>query len=123
MLGSKTGFSPSRPWLFQDFDLLTYYEVSESELDALLAKFKCGEYVWQYEEAEFDMGEHNRLLKETEEEVKAIRKRQAVAQDEMNKAEEASLRRWREEKTKSKVDEGTLDELLSGESSHSGSSP
>lgn len=114
MLGSKRGFTPTRPWLFQDFDLLTYHEVTESELNALLAQFRCGEYKWEYEDTEFDMGAHNRLLESTRDEVAEIRKRQAVAQEEMNKAEEESLARWREEKAKTRVDEGVVEGLING---------
>ena len=115
MLGTKSGFSPSRPWLFQDFDLITYTEVSEAELNRLLAKFACGEYEWDYEATEFDMREHNKLLEDTRARVVEIRARQAVAQEEMVKAEADSLARWREEKARSRVDEGTVDELLAGE--------
>lgn len=116
LLGSKTAssFSPTKPWLFEDFDLLTFHQVSESELDILLAQFERGEYVWEWEDTEFDMAEHNKLLEETREEVRGIRERQAAAQAEMNEAEKESLRRWRKDKEKDKVDEGTVDEMLSG---------
>lgn len=115
-LGWKSGFEPSRPWLFQDFDLITYYEVSEEEMEKHLADFRSGRYKFQWEAAEFDMGEHNRLLEETAEEVKEIRKRQARAQEEMVQAEEESLKKWREEKAKNQVDEGTVEQMLDGES-------
>lgn len=113
-LGTKSQFSPSKPWLFQDFDLLTFYLVTEKELNDKLALFERGEYQWEWEDAEFDMGEHNSLLESTKEEVAEIRKAQAKAQEEMVKAEAESLVRWREEKAKNKVDEGTVDELLTG---------
>jgi len=32
-LGSKAGYSVKRPWLFEDFDQLTFYEVSEEEYE------------------------------------------------------------------------------------------
>jgi urea carboxylase len=114
-LGWKSGFSPCRPWLFQDFDILTYYRVSEEELDVILAKFRSGTYKFEWEDIEFDMENHNKLLKETAEEVKEIRARQAVAQAEMTKAEHDSLTRWREDKAKGKVDDSTIDSLLAGE--------
>lgn len=112
LLGYKSGFSPTRPWLFQDFDLLTYYAVSEAELDEKLALFRSGRYVFEWEDVEFDMGEHNQLLRDTAEEVKGIRARQAVAQREMMERENESLARWREEKAATKVDVGTVDKLL-----------
>jgi biotin carboxyl carrier protein len=58
------------------------------------------------------MAQHNQLLETTNDEVGEIRKKQAVAQDEMTKAENESLERWRKEKAESQVDEGTVEKLL-----------
>ena len=115
LFGNKRAFSPEKPWLFADFDLLTYHEVSEAELDTRLEAFARGKYVWEFEEAVFDMEEHNRLLEKTSDEVREIRQRQAVAQEEMSGAETESLRVWREEKAKSGVDESVVEKLLAGE--------
>ncbi|KAK5122739.1 hypothetical protein LTR85_003654 [Meristemomyces frigidus] len=111
-LGYKAGFSIDRPWLFQDFDVLTFYEVSESELNEKLGLFRSGRYKFEWDDIEFDMEEHNKLLQETADEVKEIRSKQAVMQEEMIQAENESLAKWREDKKKDKVDEGTVDELL-----------
>lgn len=115
VLGWKRGFERARPWLYRDFDLLTYYEVSESEMEELLRKFRAGLYEWEWEEVTFDMAEHNGLLRDTKEEVRRIRERQAVAQEEMVRAEQESLARWREEKKSQQVDESTVESLLDGE--------
>lgn len=109
----KPGFSKDhQPWIFRDFDILTFYQVSEQELDDLLGKFRAGKYEWEFEEVEFDMAEHNQLLESTKSEVKEIRRKQAVAQEEMTKAENESLERWRREKAENQVDEGTVGKLL-----------
>ena len=107
----KPGFS-ERPWIFRDFDILTFYQVSEEELDRLLGLFRAGKYQWAFEDVQFDMAEHNKLIESTASEVKEIRVKQAVAQDEMTKAENESLERWRKEKAESQVDEGTVEKLL-----------
>jgi urea carboxylase len=107
----KPGFD-NQPWIFRDFDILTFYQVSEQELDLLLGRFRAGKYEWEFEEVEFDMAEHNKLLASTMDEVKEIKKRQAVAQDEMTKAENESLERWRKEKAENQVDESTVEKLL-----------
>lgn len=108
----KPGFVGAHPWIFRDFDILTFYQVSESELDALLARFRAGKYEFAFEDFEFDMAAHNDLLARTAEEVKGIRAKQAVAQAEMTRAEEASLERWRREKDENQVDESTVEKLL-----------
>jgi len=110
--GWKAGFEPSRPWLFEDFDVLSYYEVSESELETLLSDFRAGRYTFDIKEGTFDMGAHNRLLTATKDEVAEIRQRQAAAQAKMNQAEEESLARWRKEKESNKVDVSTVEALL-----------
>jgi urea carboxylase len=110
--GYKAGFEETRPWLFRDFDILTFYQVSEREMDELLARWKAGKYEWKFEEWEFDMGLHNRFLEETREEVAGIRERQRRAQEEMVRAENESLERWRREKAESTVDENTVEKLL-----------
>lgn len=61
------------------------------------------------------MAEHNELLQKTAAEVKDIRKRQAKAQEEMVKAENESLAKWRKEKEENQVDEGTVEKLLEDE--------
>lgn len=110
--GYKAGFTEAQPWLFKDFDILTYHKVSEQEMDDLLAKWRAGKYEFDWKAAEFDMAEHNKLLEETAQEVGEIRKRQARAQDEMIRAERESLERWRKEKAENQVNEGTIEKLL-----------
>lgn len=107
----KPGFERT-PWIFKDFDILTFYQVSEQELDDLLSKFRAGKYAFEYEEVMFDMADHNKMLHDTAEEVKKIRAKQAEAQEEMTKAENESLERWRKEKAENQVDETTVEKLL-----------
>ncbi|TKA33004.1 hypothetical protein B0A54_14390 [Friedmanniomyces endolithicus] len=111
-LGYKDGFSLEKPWLFQDFDLLTFYQVTEEELNEKLGYFRSGRYKFEWDDVEFDMAEHNKLLQDTAEEVKQLREKQTKVQDELVAAENESLQKWREDKDKNKVDESTLDALL-----------
>ncbi|KAK4890804.1 hypothetical protein LTR27_010505 [Elasticomyces elasticus] len=111
-LGYKAGFSLEKPWLFQDFDLLTFYQCTEDELNEKLGYFRSGRYKFEWDEVEFDMAEHNKLLADTADEVKQLREKQAKVQDELITAENESLQKWREDKEKNKVDESTVDALL-----------
>jgi urea carboxylase len=108
---AKPGFE-SQPWMFRDFDILTFYRVSETELDDILARFRAGKFVWECEDAEFDMAEHNTLLARTKDEVAAMRAVQAEAQKEMARAENESLERWRAEKDENQVDGSAVERLL-----------
>lgn len=106
----KPGFQ--KPWIFRDFDILTYYQVSEQELDNLLGKFRAGNFAFEYEDVEFDMADHNKLLQDTADEVMKIRAKQSEAQAEMTKAENESFERWQKEKAEHQVDDSTVEKLL-----------
>lgn len=112
ILGSKKGYSADRPWLFEEFDQITFYQVSEEEYEKQLALFNSGKYEYQWEEVVFDMAEHNRLLQETRDEVAAIRARQRQAQTEMDKIEAELLERWAKEKSERGVSQDTIESLL-----------
>lgn len=114
ILGSKKGYSPDHPWLYEDFDQLTFYPVSEDEYEHHLAVFNSGRYEYQWEEVTFDMAEHNRLLESTKDEVAAIRSRQRSAQKEMDKLETQLLERWAKEKAERGVPMDAIQSLLQG---------
>lgn len=114
ILGSKKGYTPDRPWLFEEFDQITFYRVSEEEYEKELALFNSGRYEYQWEEVIFDMAEHNKLLHDTKEEVAAIRARQRKAQDEMDKLEAELLIHWAKEKAEKGVPVDAIENLLKG---------
>ena len=123
ILGSKNGYSLQRPWLFEDFDQLTFYQVSEEEYERQLALFHSGRYKYEVEDTEFDMGEHNKLLESTKEEVKEVKKRQKRAQDEMQTVEDELMERWSKEKAEGKVPMDKVDALLNDPAIHKIVSP
>ena len=114
ILGFKAGYSLSRPWLFEDFDQISFYAVSEDEYERQLASFRSGRYVYQVENCEFDMEEHNRLLAETRSEVQRIRERQRRAQQEMDVVERELMEKWTAEKAEGKLPVDKVEALLAG---------
>ncbi|KAL9114071.1 MAG: hypothetical protein Q9227_001843 [Pyrenula ochraceoflavens] len=116
ILGSKRGYSPKKPWLFDDFDQLSFYAVTEEEYEKEMATFRSGRYEYKYEEVEFDLAEHNELLQRTRKEVKEIRARQRKAQAKMIEVENEMLKKWAEEKKKGEVSGDEVESLLNGES-------
>ncbi|KAF2145910.1 uncharacterized protein K452DRAFT_219454 [Aplosporella prunicola CBS 121167] len=89
---AKVGEEGAAPtFLLQPGDMLTFREVGSAELDAALARFRAGLFVPEVVETVFDVLAHERLLEETEAEAAAIRARQAVAEAEVAREEEASL--------------------------------
>ena len=114
ILGSKNGYSLSRPWLFEDFDQLSFHEVSEEEYEKQLAVFHSGRYEYVVENTEFDMQEHNQLLKDTKEEVKEIRKKQSEAQKMMDELEAELMEKWTKEKAEGKIPMDKVEALMNG---------
>lgn len=114
ILGSKKGYDANKPWLFEDFDQLTFYPVSEEEYEKQLALFNSGRYEYQWEEVEFDMAEHNKFLKETKAEVSAIRDRQRQAQAKMDQLEKDLLEKWAKEKAEKEIPSDKIETLLQG---------
>jgi urea carboxylase len=112
VLGYKNSYNVNKPWLAEDFDQITFYEVSEEEYDKLLAVFHSGRYEYDYEDTVFDMKEHNKLLADTADEVKKIREKQKKAQAEMLKLEDELLAKWSKEKEAGKVSMDTVEELM-----------
>lgn len=114
ILGTKRGYTTSKPWLFEDFDQIVFYQVTEEEYEKELASFNSGRYEYKYEDAIFDMSEHNKLLREVAEEVIVKKKRQHVAQAEMDKVENHLMSVWEEEKKSQEIPVDEVDGLLTG---------
>lgn len=53
--GSKPGFDTTRPWLFEPFDKIKFYEVGVEEYDSLARDFAAGTYEWQVSPSTFDV--------------------------------------------------------------------
>ncbi|PHH60924.1 hypothetical protein CDD81_1035 [Ophiocordyceps australis] len=86
-------FGP-RPWLCDDMDVITFYEVTPSEYDRLLVKLQTGEYSLEVHDSFFDLEAHNRLLEETRAEVEAIEKKRGESQHRMAEREKKLLAKW-----------------------------
>ncbi|KAK2610000.1 hypothetical protein N8I77_003461 [Diaporthe amygdali] len=111
-LGYKKGFSQDRPWLYEDMDVITFYEASQEEYDREIALFRSGRYEFKVESTTFDMKRHNELLKSTKDEVLVIKKKQEEAQERMVNLEKELLAKWDEEKKASGVSMESIQSLL-----------
>ena len=117
IFGFKRGYSLSRPWLFEDFDQISYYLVSEDEYERQLASFRSGRYIYQVEHCVFDMEQHNQLLADTRSDVQELRDRQRLAQQDMDALERDLMDQWSAEKAKGKLPVDKIEALLNGASS------
>lgn len=58
MMGTRPGFSPSRPWLYNHFDIVKFHEVSKEEFDEAERDFVAGKYVFEISERLLNMDEY-----------------------------------------------------------------
>lgn len=77
---NKTSFG-DQPWLFRNFDQLSFYRVTEEEFDDMYAKFKAGRFTFDIQEATFDVDEHQRFCEGIQDEVAAFKARQREASE------------------------------------------
>lgn len=114
IFGSKAGFSRARPWMFEDMDTLSFYEVSEEEYDAKMAQFKSGSYQFEMCEGVFDMAVHNQLLLDTAAEAQEIQEKRVAAEKRMNKREKELFAEWTAEKQAGQTSINEIQSLLEG---------
>lgn len=72
-------FAPGAPWLLRFFDQVSFYPVSEAELDALRDDFRNGRFEVRVEEEHFDMGAYLDFLRDNRDSIDAFQKRQREA--------------------------------------------
>jgi urea carboxylase len=96
--GTLPGFNPQRPWLFEPFDVLNFYQVDAPTYDSMLAKFKAGRWKWDVKEVEYNVAEQVEFEKSIQEEVAEFRKRQQKALAKVEKEEEELFKQWTDEK-------------------------
>ncbi|OAA55137.1 acetyl-/propionyl-coenzyme A carboxylase alpha chain [Cordyceps fumosorosea ARSEF 2679] len=56
--GNRPGFSPEKPWLFNQFDLVKFYQVSEEEYARIEQDFEAGRFVFDITETTINMDEY-----------------------------------------------------------------
>lgn len=112
--GSRPGFTEERPWIFEDMDTYTFYEVTEEEYDLKLAQFKAGTYHFEMEASVFDMAAHNELLERTAMEANEIQKKREISQEKMIQLEQEMLQKWLSDKQSSSTSLDEIRSLLEG---------
>ncbi|KAL4955837.1 hypothetical protein BDW69DRAFT_159960 [Aspergillus filifer] len=112
IFGSKPGFSEQQPWIFNDMDTISFYEVSEEEYDGILAELKAGEYEFDVKEGVFDMAAHNDLLAQTSEEAAELQTKRSISQAKMVEQEKQLLEKWLDQKQSTTTSTGEIQTLL-----------
>lgn len=73
---SLGNFSKEHPWMLTPFDQVTFYPVTEDELEKLTEDADNGKFVVEIEETVFDHGKYTEWLEENDESITAFRQSQ-----------------------------------------------
>ncbi|KAL3951917.1 hypothetical protein ACCO45_013634 [Purpureocillium lilacinum] len=73
------GVFGDRPWLFDNFDQLSFYAVDEDEFERIYSRFQAGRFDFEIEPAEFDVDAYARFCESVSEEAAEFRARQEAA--------------------------------------------
>ncbi|KAH7259846.1 putative urea amidolyase [Fusarium solani] len=86
-----------QPWIFRNFDQLSFYQVTEDEFDDMYAKFQAGQFVFDIQEATFDIEQYQQFCLDMKDEVAAFKSKQHEASEREANREKELVRQWEEE--------------------------
>ncbi|KAM3538013.1 hypothetical protein ARSEF1564_009070 [Beauveria bassiana] len=98
--GNRPGFSPDKPWLFNQFDLVKFHQVSEAEYTKIEQDFDAGRYVFDIAETTINMDQYIAQFDEAarDPQYQEWKRRKEVASKEMAELEEKLYEEWVEAK-------------------------
>ncbi|KAM3498100.1 hypothetical protein MY10362_008564 [Beauveria mimosiformis] len=86
-----------RPWLFENFDQLSFYVVDEDEFEGIYSRFQAGKYRFDITQTEFDVEEYTRFCKSVADETAEFRARQEEATAVETEKEKRIFAQWQNE--------------------------
>lgn len=107
-----TDHDNSKPWFFEPFDQVEYYEVDEKTLTDLNNKLLAGKLEIEIENIEFDFKEYIEFLDSIDEELVDINKKKQLSIDKLMEEEEISRNKWLKELEIAKQSKSTDDNIL-----------
>ncbi|CAH0058114.1 unnamed protein product [Clonostachys solani] len=94
--GTKPGFTAEKPWIFEPFDKVKFYEVGIEEYNSLARDFFAGKYQWQISQSTFDLRQVYDLFEKskTDPDVVEFKKRQKEGMAEQDRLEGTLYDKW-----------------------------
>ncbi len=72
-------FEAGKPWLLRFFDQVSFYPVTEEELETMRDQFRAGQLTVQIDEETFDLASHKEFLAQHSDSIAGFRERQKAA--------------------------------------------
>lgn len=107
--GTKPGFTANKPWLFEIFDRVSFYEVDVEEYNRLSQMFAAGAYRWDISESTFNVREAYDMFQgaKTDPAVIEYKRNQKQAMEEQQRLEIELYTSWKSQTTSVELpDEG-----------------
>lgn len=101
-----------KPWFFENFDQIEYFEVSESELTEMNNKLLAGKLEIETEDVEIDFKQYIEFLELIEKETVDLESRKQEKIDELTILETESRAKWQEEISAAKSSKSTDTDIL-----------
>ena len=105
-------FEEGKPWFFDTFDQIEYYEVNEEELNDLNGQLLAGKLDIETKEVEFDFGKYNTFLESIDEELTELNNEKLLAMEKLIQEEDESRDKWLAELEQGKTSKNTDGNLL-----------
>lgn len=117
--GTKPGYAPAKPWLFEPFDVISYYEVSLDEYRRLEGDYLAGKYRYRITKDVLNVHDVYEMFQRAQHdpEVQAYKARQARGTAEQAQLERTLYAEWTSEMAQRESDEAEhLKQILAMES-------
>ncbi|EPQ30409.1 uncharacterized protein PFL1_01935 [Pseudozyma flocculosa PF-1] len=115
--GDKPGFSPGKPYLFENFDTIRFEKVDQATYDKALRDFDAGSYKWKVRETVFDVAKQSAFLETVADKAKQFRQQQEAALEKTKQKEDRLYAEWTKE-----VEEAAAKKAAGSGTSSSGAS-
>ena len=98
--GTRPGFSPTKPWLYEPFDILRFREVSLEEYDQIEHDYQAAKYHFDIRQTVFDVEHYYNNWEMTKKDptYQEHRQRQHIAAQEQLALENTLLKEWTDNK-------------------------
>ncbi|KJZ77167.1 hypothetical protein HIM_03488 [Hirsutella minnesotensis 3608] len=101
-----------RPWLFDNFDQISFYQVDEVEFERLYDRFQGGKFDFDITHVEFDIEEYMHFCESVADEAREFRaKQQAATAIEVEKCVATGARLWAQWQAEQKVERDSVPSL------------
>ncbi|ATY60631.1 Allophanate hydrolase subunit 2 [Cordyceps militaris] len=101
-----------RPWLFENFDQLSFYVVDEDEFERIYSRFQAGKYQFDITPTEFDVVEYTKFCESVADETAEFQARQKQATEIETEKERRIFEEWLKEQTVERDAVPALEEIV-----------